>query len=274
MKIQLADAVVWYEVSGSGPPMVMVPGGPGLSHDYLRPHLDPLAEDMATVWVDLPGSGKSIIREGGAQISHRRWIADLEELRTHLGWERWSIFGHSYGGFVAMEYALAHPESVAGLVLCSSAPSSAHLETLFDRIPPELTPQDRKLLAEIFTFQLSNHEVASSIQAAVRMFFRSKPSQKTLRSFQLRPDTFRHVLGTCLPTMLIEDRLGEVDAPTLVVAGDSDWEVPNDVAIRLAAAIPGAAIATVAGVGHYPFIEDPDGFLEAVRDWLSRSALS
>ena len=269
MKLQLADAILWYEVSGDGVPIVMVPGGPGFAHDYLRPFLDPLAADMTTVWVDLPGTGQSLIHDGGAPISHQRWIADLEELRVHLGWERWMIFGHSYGGWVAMEYALARPSSAAGLVLCSSAPSTAHLATMFERFPPELTPKDRELLEALLSFDLSDDEMVKSIGSVAQMFFRSKPSPEILSIFRLRPDTFRHVLTNCLPEMAIENRLGEVDAPTLVVAGDDDWQIPNEVTTGLAAGIPGAKAAMIPGVGHYPFVEDPLRFVEVVRKWLS-----
>lgn len=269
MELQLVDAILWYEVSGDGAPIVMVPGGPGFAHDYLRPYLDPLAADMTTVWVDLPGAGQSLIQEGGSPISHQRWIADLEGLRVHLGYEKWMIFGHSYGGWVAMEYALARPSSAAGLVLCSSAPSAAHLASMLERFPPELTPKDRELLEALVSFDLSDDEMVDSIGSVAQMFFRSKPSPDFLSKIRLRPDTFRHALTNCLPEMAIENRLGEVDAPTLVVAGDADWQIPNEVTTGLAASIPGANAAAIPGVGHYPFVEDPLRFVEVMREWLS-----
>ena len=274
MKLPLADSVLWHEVSGDGIPMVMLPGGPGFAHDYLRPYLDPLAAELTIVWVDLPGTGRSVIESGVDSISHGRWIADLEALRTHLGWDRWIVFGHSYAGFVAVDYALAHPASVTGLVLCASAPSAAHLATLFDRLPPELTSADREFLEALFGGQILDHELEAAVRTAVQFFVHSDLTQEDLNRFLLQPDTFRHVLGACLPAVAIEDRIGEVAAPTLVVAGDADWQLPEGVAKRLAAGIPGADVAIIAGAGHYPFIDDSHRFVAAVTEWLRRAVLS
>ena len=174
MQLKLDDGGLWYEVMGSGPPMVVVPGGPGLAHDYLRPHLDPIAGDATLVWLDLPGTGRSEI--GGVEsITHGGWIQAIEALRNHLGFDRWVVFGHSYGGFIAVEYALAHPGSVAGLVLCASAPSPAHLATLLDRVPAELSADDRGLLIALLTGQVPTDEMESRVREATRFFLCREP---------------------------------------------------------------------------------------------------
>jgi len=274
MKLQLNDADLWYEVRGAGAPLVVLPGGPGFAHDYLRPHLDPLGTIVTTVWLDLAGTGRSSLAGGVETISHERWISDLEALRVHLELENWIVFGHSYGGFVALDYALAHPASVTALVLCASAPSGAHLATLFDRMPPEMTSADRELLEAIFGGQVPDDEMDAGVQTAVQFFFVSDPSPDVPGSFHLQPDTFRHVFETCLPELAIEDRLVEVAVPTLVVAGDGDWQVPEDVTMRLVTGIPGAEMAIITGAGHYPFIDDSYRFVTVVTEWLRHAALS
>jgi proline iminopeptidase len=265
---------LWHEVVGCGLPLVVIPGGPGLAHDYLRPHLDPLAEAATVVWLDLPGAGRSEISGGVESITHGRWIESLEALRDQLGFRRWTVLGHSYGGFVAVEYALLHPGSVAGLVLCAAAPSPAHLATLLDRVPPELSAADRTLLLALLTDQVADDELESRIREAASFFLCADPPDSTLDSFRLQPATFRHVLGPCLPGVAIEGRLGEVDVPTLVVAGGDDWQSPLEVTDRLVAAIPGAELAVIPRAGHYPFIDDPMGVVGAVRSWLERRGLS
>lgn len=272
MKIDSDGGELWYEVAGSGPPLVVLPGGPGFSHDYLRPHLDPIDRHATMVWLDLPGTGRSELAAGAESITHARWIAALERLRSHLGFERWVVFGHSYGGFVAVEYALAHPRSVAGLVLCAAAPSPAHFATLLDRLPSELSAEDRRLLTALLTGQVPATELEARVREATRYFLRSNPPEETMTSFRLSPTTFGHALSACLPAVAFEDRLGEIAVPTLVVAGADDWQSPLEVTGRLAEGIPGAELAPISGAGHYPFIDGPDAVVEVVGGWLRRTA--
>ena len=248
--------------------MVLLPGGPGFAHDYLRPHLDSLAEDATLVWLDLPGTGRSEIPGGVESITHRRWIEDLEALRVHLDFDRWIVFGHSYGGFVAVEYALEQPESVAGLVLCAAAPSPAHFATLFERVPPALSAADRVLVARLLTGQVADDELESCVREATRFFLRTDPTEALLHGFRLEPATFRHVLASCLPGVAIEDRLGEVVVPTLVVAGADDWQSPLSVTGKLAAGITSAELAVIPRAGHYPFIDAADQVVGVIRGWL------
>ena len=273
MKTVSATSSLWHETAGNGPPVVMLPGGPGFSHDYLRPHLDRLAETATLVWLDLPGTGRSDIEGGAGSITHELWIEELEMLRAHIGFERWTVFGHSYGGFVAVDYAIAHPESVSGLVLCASAPSGAHFETLFDRIPSGMSAADRDMLVQLLSGGVPDRDLEARVRDAVRFFLCGEPQASTLERFRLRPETFKHVLGNCLPELTIKDRLGEVTAPTLVVAGSADWQCPAEITNRLVAGIPNTELATIEEAGHYPFIDQPVAVVEAVRTWMRRSVL-
>ncbi len=102
--------------------MLLMHGGLGYDHTYFRPWLDVLGERTELIYYDHRGNGRSSRPESWEGITHETWAQDADALREHLGHERVLLFGHSYGGFLAQEYALRYPERLEGLILCSTAP--------------------------------------------------------------------------------------------------------------------------------------------------------
>ncbi len=111
---------------GTGRPLLIVHGGPGLDHSYLRPWLDPLAKQRQLIFVDLRASGQSpsCLAE---DFKLDNIVADLEALRTRLGIERWSLLGHSAGGFVVQHYARNNPDRIDSIVLASTSAAPAKI---------------------------------------------------------------------------------------------------------------------------------------------------
>ena len=99
---------------GSGPPVVMLHGGPGASHDYLRPGFDLLAQGRELVYYDQRGGGRSPVGRD-VPVGWQEHVADLDALREQWGLERLTICGYSWGGLLAMLYAVSHPTRVERL---------------------------------------------------------------------------------------------------------------------------------------------------------------
>ena len=96
---------------GAGPPTVVLHGGPGAHHDYLRPGFDLLARGRTLIYYDQRGGGRSpVSRE--TPVSWREQVEDLEALRGLWGLERLPIAGYSWGGLLALLYTLEHPDRV------------------------------------------------------------------------------------------------------------------------------------------------------------------
>ncbi|HEX9102103.1 MAG TPA: alpha/beta fold hydrolase, partial [Polyangia bacterium] len=113
---------------GDGPDVaVMLHGGPGASHDYLRPGLDALAEPgrRRLFYYDQRGGGRSPLPPGGVPASWQQHVADLDAVRAHLAGAPMTLVGYSWGALLAMLYAVEHREGVARLVLVSPAPAAA-----------------------------------------------------------------------------------------------------------------------------------------------------
>ena len=105
------DAELYFRSVGEGPPMVVVHGGPDFDHRYLLPDMDRLAADWRLVCHDQRCVGKSRGPLRLDEIHVDTYVADLDAVRRHLGLGRIAVLGHSWGAYVALQYALWHPES-------------------------------------------------------------------------------------------------------------------------------------------------------------------
>ncbi|MEQ9570159.1 MAG: alpha/beta hydrolase, partial [Longimicrobiales bacterium] len=112
---------LWVEEIGEGPPLLLIPGGPGTSLHYFHPHMSAAASFSRLIYVDLRGVGLSdrVRPEGGYSVASA--VSDLESLRQALGLESWAVLGNSFGGVIAQQYAVDHPGRLDALVLTSSA---------------------------------------------------------------------------------------------------------------------------------------------------------
>src|SRR5262245_50020734 len=123
MPLRSVNGIELYERRiGTGPLVAVLHGGPGAHHDYLLPGFDRLATGRTLVYYDQRGGGRSpVARE--VPVGWREQVADLEALRQAWGEERLAIAGYSWGGLLALLYALEHPARVARLALVSCAPA-------------------------------------------------------------------------------------------------------------------------------------------------------
>ena len=119
-----------YEVAGSGPTVVVLHGGLGLDHQYLRPMIDRWTTFARMVYFDHRGNGRSAVPDDWSSVTMETLVDDIDSIRTAAGVERMVLFGHSYGGFLALRYALRYPDHLDGLILASTA---AHI-----RRPPSI----------------------------------------------------------------------------------------------------------------------------------------
>jgi proline iminopeptidase len=125
--VHTADVDLTYWVYGkptARTPVIAVNGGPGLSHIYMIQNdvWNRLSRERQVIFYDQRGTGKSKNVRGGASMDMPTQVADLEAVRVHFDFPKVDLVGDSFGGFLSMAYAVAHPEHVHKLVLSDSAP--------------------------------------------------------------------------------------------------------------------------------------------------------
>lgn len=273
MRARLQGAELFYEVTGNGTPLLLMHGGLGLDHTAFRPWLDPLARRCRLVFYDHRGNGRSSRPESLRGVTHETWVADADALRRHLGLERLVVFGHSYGGYLALEYALRHPHRVAGLALCCTAGRALSFEGALARAGRLGTPHQVERLREFLDHGVADDTAWRDLFADLLPLYFRAPEPATLdrilATTRFSAAALSHAFTECYPSFDLLAELRRIEAPTLVMAGRHDWVLaPEESAVPLHAAIPGASLAVFEESGHYPFIEEQDAFLAILGEWL------
>lgn len=260
-------------------PSIVMHGGLGWDHTYLPRWLDPLSDILDLVYYDHHGNGRSARPVDWSTISHRTWVEDAEALRTLLGYERVLLFGHSYGSFLALEYALEYPERLAGLVLCSTAPVLDFFEVALAKARARAT--DAQFCALVNAMgsapPQNDHDMHEGSQSVLPIYLHDPQSplaQTLLRDVHYCRDAFVHGMSCCLPHYDLRTQLNRIAVPTLVLSGAHDWLTPPALGgERVRAEITGAEHVVFANSGHFPFAEESEAFQHVLRDWLARAAL-
>jgi proline iminopeptidase len=237
-----------YSDVGHGVPLVCLHGGMGIDAGSLRvPGVQDLARrGIRLIIPDQRGHGQSE-RTGPTDYSHHTWAADVYELAQDLGLRRFALLGHSYGGFLALEYANRWPESLTHLILVatSAGPVCAPAATV-------ATDADLR-------------EHVRSIWP--RFFVRDDKHWPLFESLQFSVDAYAAAFVRELPRYDLRARIAGLDVPTLLVVGQSDpYREPMQ---WLARNLPKATLYTIDGVGHFPFVEAAELFTQRVAAFIN-----
>ncbi|MDZ7779552.1 MAG: alpha/beta fold hydrolase [Gemmatimonadota bacterium] len=275
--LTLDDARLFYEVRGSGEPMIVVHGGPGLDHRYLRPGLDILATRNTLIYYDQRGTGRSTTDVGPETVTLEAFVGDIEALRQALGHERIHVLTHSFGSIIGLAYARAYPDRLRSLVLMNPVePGDRFSAETSRRRAAARTESDSAELATLTTSEgFAAHDPATLeqvFQVAFRAAMRD-PDRVEELDLELMDATARNgqeiaeLLGGEVRREEPWDWLEEIETPTLVVHGEDDAP-PIEMSAELADQLPAGRLEVLAS-GHFPYIEAPDDLLAAVSAFLA-----
>ena len=258
-------ATLWYDDQGSGVPLLVLHGGLGLDHTYLRTAFGTLVPEVRVVFLDLRANGRST---GDADLTMGRLADDVDALRAHLGLGRVAVFGHSYGGFVALQYALDHGDRLSHLVVCDSDTCGPKPETMVAGL--ERLGLDPGLLAAFETPIESTSDLLDLFDVVEPAYFPHSPPGTARAGLA---DTIWRVEGSeggesALEGWDVADRLGEIAVPTLVMTGADDFMFPPERARLMADALPRSTLTIFDSCGHLPNVEAPEAFTAALRGFL------
>ena len=272
---------LYYEIEGEGHAVVLLSGGPGLSHEYLQP-LRSLASDAQLVFFDQRGTGRSD-KANLQDYTVEANVEDIEQLRRELQLDSFILFGHSWGGMLAQAYALKYPAHVSKLILADTFSSVTELNlslmrmrnaapeatrAIYDRYEQEGLYKDRDRYPD---------EYQAGLEIAYEPVFISVPPPEYLQDVfsKLAYDVYRvmwgeesefKVTGT-LAQFDVTHRLPEIRVPTLVIVSTSD--IPTvAMAQQTAQLIPDAQLEVFEHSRHFPFIEEPETFFNVIRQFI------
>lgn len=274
--IHTAQVEIGYETFGApGPalPVIAVNGGPGLSHAYMMVNdlWQQVGRDRLVILYDQRGTGASKRVAIGAPQTMDAQVADLEAVRAHFNVAKVALVGDSYGGFLVMAYAAAHPEHVAKLVLSDSPPPS--FKTMVHLLPqtfPDIEEEDaveaKRLAAD------PDAAAQASLRNHFRMIFYSPENRDAymakMGDLGFEPAVAQAV-GKSAQTLDLTQAVKDFHFPVLVITGRYDMNVAPLNAWNMAHAIPGAKLAFFEKSSHLPAYEEPEKYRSVLDDFLN-----
>jgi len=277
--LQRPDLVLHFKDYGQGEPVLVLMGGPGFSGEGMEPVAQIIAKRARAIVPDQRGSGGSIPKTAGA-ITLDATLADLEVLRSSLGLEKWTVWGCSWGGMLALDYASKFPGSVKGLVLAGSGGTSwaSFGKAFSDNMGARMSPDDRA--AQRYWSQpavVANDPPRAAIEGMRAIlpsqFYDRAKAQEVIAILKAGSEHYNPEAGDYLipayeqgATARIE-ALGELRIPTLILHGRQD-PMPESVALANQALLKGSRLVWLDQCGHWPWIEQPAALEKALFEFL------
>jgi proline iminopeptidase len=280
MLVDVGDTRLYVEERGAGElALIVLHGGPGLDHTMFGEWLDPLGDACRLLLVDERAQGRSepSAPETWTLEQHAR---DVDALATALGLERYVVLGHSFGAFIALQHAVEFTGRPAGTVISSGSPSErrlmGHVERELERFEPvELREQVQASWAREAEARTQD-EVRVLLEEQLPFHFadprdpRIDAMRAAMAGAVYAPDVLRTAATDGYGHIEVEDRLGEVRHPVLVLAGRHDRTCSAEAGEAIARGIPDAELVVFEHSGHMTFVEESDAYVDAVRRFLAR----
>jgi proline iminopeptidase len=258
---------------GTGRPCLLLHGGPGLDHQEFVPWLSPLAKSVRLIYLDYRGNGRSQ-RIPPEQFTTAAVVEDVEALRRALGFDQMAVLGHSFGGFIALSYALAYPSAVSHLIVSCSAPSHDIGAEVEAQLAAFGSPQVEAAFARENEMQ-SDEDMQAIILDELPFYFASYPDHiKQMAEDWAKRTRYSAALSSWwgvhqMPLYDVRPRLGELQMPTLILAGRHDRVCSLNQARIMQQGIPGARLVIFEESGHMPQMEESARYIQVVQDFLT-----
>lgn len=274
--MSIRDTSLFVEVVGDGYPLVLMHGGPAADHWSLQ-SLRRCADRFTLVFYDHRCNGRSV----GAAVSSMTWdnlTADADALRQRLGFDDWAVLGHSFGGHVALEYALRYPDRLSHLILLDTGGDSWWSRENAARILAGrgYSPGTVDAARRFFTGEILPRQVFPAMMRFGSAYYHRHANLVLARQMmhgewraKMRPEALVFAGRHLLDGWTVMDRLGEITVPTLVIAGRDDFLFPPEHQVALAGGIPHARLRIVERAGHTAHDERTAAVVAAIADFLA-----
>jgi proline iminopeptidase len=272
--LAIGDTTLYAVERGTGYPIIVVHGLPGIDHHEFGDYLDPLAARYRLILMDLRGHGRSQPTMEG--LTFQQWARDINALAEALGLERYAVLGHSGGAMIALEHAVDYPGAAAQSIIVCGVSARRYFGDEYQHGPAfepvELREQYVSASEAIWTAQ--TQEDCQRVYHAWMPYGFANPLDPRVATYLLQWDRTRYSPQTHhVPTygpFEVESQLGSVPQPVLVIGGRYDRDCVVEASEAIAQGIPNAELAVFEHSGHFVFVEEPERFLEVVQEFLAR----
>jgi len=283
------DMDIHYQKEGKGPLLICLHGGKGNSGDYFFPYLSPLADEMTLVYLDERGSGKSKPVPDKNLVSYTGMAQDIDNLIDSLGEKKAGILGHSFGGALALYFALNYPHRVRELYIVCGGVTYPDISRkgwygrIYDEEMERLNVAEkvkeiceRYNRGEITADESFRQQVM--IQSPSIIYHWPEKREEVYDVFSRTDFTFLDEKNSNFkdePEIHNEmrRRLEEIRCPLLLIAGQQDISCPLETFGFMARKIPNSEMCVIPRSRHFPFIDEPEIFVKAIRNFRKNKNL-
>jgi pimeloyl-ACP methyl ester carboxylesterase len=279
MLVSIGDTRLFVDIDGAvlvpdgsqmreRPTLIMLHGGPGFDHTpFKQPVFTPLTDVAQVVYYDHRGNGRSD-RSTPDRWNLDTWADDLRALCDVLGIDHPVVFGGSFGGFVALNYALRHSDHPAKLILSSTAAHITFERTFaaFERFGGD----EARSIAERFWTNPTDEDFEDYIRVCVPLYAQQPQPPDVFARVTRHIDVARHFRVTGGMSFDFRESMYSISCPVLLMAGTLDPMVTIDDARDLAAALPPDRVRFVEfeRAGHMLALERPEAVIAAIRGFI------
>jgi (E)-2-((N-methylformamido)methylene)succinate hydrolase len=251
------------EISGSGPPVVLL-HGVGLNQSIWAEQVKALESDFQVITYDLLGHGRSAAVRANSPLAD--WVDQLSEVVRGLALEKFTLVGFSFGGLIAQAYAAQHSGLIEKLVLMSTVydRNEAERAGVLSRLDVAQREGPHAIISAALSrwfspqFAGAHPEILSQYEAILR----GNDAASFLSAYECFARADRDLVG----------KLAVFDRPTLVMTGELDKGSTPAMARKLAGMIPGAECSIIAGGRHMMSVEMPDEVNSVLRRFLKKGS--
>ncbi|HEY7123093.1 MAG TPA: alpha/beta fold hydrolase [Ktedonobacterales bacterium] len=276
--VNIGDTRLFLVERGQGHPVLVLHGGPGLDHWEFADYLDALTDQFRLILVDQRSQGRSDMSPPETWTLPQM-AKDVSLLAGALHLSRYTVLGHSYGAFVALQHAVDFPGAAAQTIVSSGLPSAKYLE----QVGKNLAAFEPVALREQVTASWEREKSAQTQEDCASLmhdqlpFHFGNPLDPRIAEYEARtadtvysPHVLRHFANQDYGMIEVEDRLAQITQPLLVLGGRLDRTCTAEGAKAIAIGAPHAELVIFEHSGHMTFVEENAHYVQVVREWLGR----
>ena len=282
MRAKIRDTEIFFDTQGSSlvvdgsemreqPVAFIVHGGPGVDHSSYKLSFAPLSEKMQLVYFDHRGQGRSA-RGDKQTYTLENNIEDMEALRQYLGLDKIVVIGTSYGGMVALSYAVRYPQHVSHLIAIATVADSRFLKRAQETLAERGSEEQKICAARLWSGNFENEaQLKEYFQVMAPMYSLTYNRELNAQSWErtiYSIDAINVAFSGFLRDYNILEQLPKITCPTLIIAGRHDWICPPEFSEEMAAAIPHADLRIFENSGHLIRADEPEALLDAIAGFL------
>lgn len=241
-----------FEIEGEGKPLLFLHGWATDSSLY-SPIIKPLSATFRVITVDLPGFGQSERPKKPLKLAD--YTQTIYELISHLNLNSIVIIGHSFGGKIALDYTYTYPQRVEKLILI--APSGTQSKKTLKNTILTVIAKVGRIITTIPPF--------TTLANKAKNYLYTKIGQPDYLNAGELKETYLNIVKEN-----IEEKMKQINKPTLLLWGDHDTEVPLDQVKRTEKLLQGSTLKILTQCGHFPFLEEPVEFIEEIKTFVGK----